>query len=331
MFYESFRSKYSKICGMNLKTFIIDIINVFRPLRWYRNVFMLVAVILAIKILDIDIRSAFSWSFLYPVAMSFVALCIVASANYGINEVFDVETDKYHPEKKNRSIASGEVSPILILSLSVCFYMIGFLLVARLQNVMLFFSLVLLLISGVLYNIKPFRLKDKPYVDFIFEAINNPIRLMIGWYSVAQPSHLVPASLVFGFWFLGIFLMAAKRFGELRFIKDNEIAARYRNSFKYYKEEHLLLSMIAAAVSFSFLLGALSLKYSVDLIATLPFLVIWIVWFFHLAYQNNTIVKDPERIFENKLFVAFSLLTFFLFLYFFFSGDQMLAWFLRKS
>ncbi len=331
MFYERFGSKYSKICGMNIRTFIIDIINVFRPLRWYRNIFMLVAVILAIKILDIDIRSAFSWSLLYPVAMSFVALCIVASANYGINEVFDVETDKYHPEKKNRSIASGEVSPVLILFLSVCFYMIGLFLVARLQNVMLFLSLALLLISGVLYNIKPFRLKDKPYVDFIFEAINNPIRLMIGWYSVAQSSHLVPASLIFGFWFLGIFLMAAKRFGELRFIKNGEIATKYRKSFKYYKEEHLLLSMIAAAVSFSFLLGALSLKYSVDLIATLPFLVIWIVWFFHLAYQNNTIVKDPERIFENKLFVAFSLLTFFLFLYFFFSGDQMLAWFLRKS
>jgi len=292
---------------------------------------MLFAVILAIKLLNVNIRSVFSFSFLYPILISFAALCIVASANYGINEVFDVETDTYHPEKKNRSIPSGKVSPTLVITLSVLLYIIGFLLISTLQNAMLSLSLTLLLISGVLYNVKPFRLKDKPYVDFIFEAINNPIRLMIGWYSIAKPAHLVPASLVFGFWFFGMFLMAAKRFGELRFLKDHERAAKYRKSFQYYTEEHLLFSMIAAAVCFSFLLGALSFKYSVDVIVILPFLVIWIVWFFHLACQNNTIVKDPERVFEKKIFVAFSLLTFCLFVYLFFSGNQLFGWFLRKD
>jgi decaprenyl-phosphate phosphoribosyltransferase len=313
---------------MKRKIMVKSLIDVFRPLRWYRNVFMLVAVILAIKLLHIPIRSVFSC--VYPVSIAFAALCFVASANYGINEVCDVETDKYHPEKQNRSIPSQKVSPIFIITLSVLLYMIGFLLVATLQNAMVSLSLSLLLISGVLYNIKPFRLKDKPYVDFIFEAINNPIRLMVGWYSVAKPSYLVPASLVLGFWFLGMFLMAAKRFGELRFLKDNERAVKYRKSFQYYTEEHLLFSMIAAAVSFSFLLGTLSLKYSVDVIVILPFLVIWIVWLFHLAYQNNTVVKDPERIFEKKIFVAFSLLTFFLFVYLFFSGNHMFAWLLEK-
>jgi len=137
--------------------------------------------------------------------------------------------------------------------------------------------------------------------------------------------------LFFGFWFFGMFLMAAKRFGEFRFLKENERAAKYRKSFQYYTEEHLLFSMIAAAVCFSFLLGALSFKYSVDVMVILPFLVIWIVWFFHLACQKNTIVKDPERVFEKKIFVAFSLLTFCLFMYLFFSGNQLFAWFLRKE
>jgi len=69
---------------------------------------------------------------------------------------------------------------------------------------------------------------------------------------------------------------------------------------------------------------------AIKILVILPFLVIWIVWFFHLAYQKNTIVKDPERIFEKKIFFVFSLLTFCLFIYFFFSGNHMLAWFLRK-
>lgn len=312
------------------KHLLKSIIDVFRPLRWYRNGFMLAAVILAIKILNIDIKSILSYSFIYPVLIAFIALCFVASGNYGINEVLDLETDRHHPEKKNRAIPSGRISPITVICLSIVIYAAGFLLIATVNNYMLFISLSLLLISGILYNVKPFRLKDKPFVDFIFEAANNPIRLMVGWYAVAKPSQLVPASIIFGFWFLGIFLMAAKRFGEIRFIQDKDEAVKYRNSFKYYNEEKLLFSMITAAMSFTFLLGALSFKYSVDVVVALPFIVSWMIWFFHLAYQKNTIVKDPERIFENKAFVLYSLLTLLVFAYLFFSGNQIFGWFLRK-
>lgn len=306
------------------------LIDVFRPLRWYRNAFMLAAVILAIKILNISIRTIFSFPFIYPILVAFAGLCLVASGNYGINEVLDLETDKHHPEKKNRAIPSGRISPVFVICISVVLYAGGLLLVSTINNYMLFISLALLLVSGILYNAKPFRFKDKPYLDFIFEAVNNPIRLMVGWYAVAQPSNLVPASIVSGFWFLGIFLMAAKRFGEIRFIQDKEKAAKYRNSFKYYNEEKLLFSMIAAAMSFSFMLGALSFKYSVDLLVALPFMVSWIIWFFHLAYQQNTIVKDPERIFEKKGFLSFTFLTLLVFMYLFFSGNHLLSWFLRK-
>lgn len=306
------------------------IIDVFRPLRWYRNSFMLVAVILTIKLLSIDAHKIFSFSFLYPVVVAFIALCLVASGNYGINEVCDLETDRHHPEKKNRAIPSGKISPITVCVLSILLYAAGLWLVFTIHNYMLFISLALLLISGILYNIKPFRLKDKPYLDFSFEAINNPIRLMIGWYAVAKPANLVPASIILGFWFLGIFLMAAKRFGEIRFIQDKEEAAKYRNSFKYYTQEKLLFSMIAAAISFSYMLGALSFKYSVDVLVALPFIVIWIVWFFHLAYQQNTVVKDPERIFEKKPYLLYSLFTVLLFGYLFFSGNQLLGWVLTK-
>lgn len=291
---------------------------------------MIVAVPLAIRILGINFKEIFSFSFLYPIIISFISLCLIASGNYGINEIVDAETDKYHPEKKKRSIPSGKVSIKLVIALSIFFYLTGFLSILSLNNYMLTFSLFMLFISGILYNIKPFRFKDVPYLDFTFEALNNPIRLMVGWYSVAKPEHLVPASFILGFWFLGIFLMAAKRFGEIRFIKDLKSAIQYRKSFKYYKEEHLLFSMIAALVSFSYMIGALSFKYSVDLLMILPFIVIWVVWFFHLAYQKNTVVKDPERIFEKKSFIIFSLFTLFLFAYLFFSGNQFFGWFLRK-
>lgn len=307
-----------------------DLIDVFRPLRWYRNGFMLLAVLLAVKILDIKFINFFSYGLHYRVILSFIALCLVTSGNYGINEVVDAKTDRYHPQKKKRSIPSEKISAKVVIILSLFFYITGFLIISRLNNYMLSFSLFLLAVSAFLYNIKPLRIKDIPYIDFIFEALNNPIRLMVGWYTIATPNHLAPASLILGFWFLGIFLMAAKRFGEIRFIHNRKKATQYRLSFKYYKEEHLLFSMIAALVSFSFMLGAMSFKYSVDLMIELPFIIVWTIWFFHLTYQKNTIVKDPERIFEKIPFLTFSLATLLLFAYLFYSGNQIFGWFLRK-
>ena len=56
----------------------------------------------------------------------------------------------------------------------------------------------LLWIMGCLYNIPPFRTKDRPWLDVLSEAVNNPLRLLIGWYMV--PTGLIaplsPASRV---------------------------------------------------------------------------------------------------------------------------------------
>jgi hypothetical protein len=108
--------------------------------------------------------------------------------------------------------------------------------------------------------------------------------------------------------------MSAKRFGEIRFIKDKEMMSNYRKSLAYYTQKKLLFVMIAAINASSFMLGALAMKYSLDLLIFLPFLVIWIIWFFNLSYEQNSIVKDPERVFENIPFVVFTIITFGLFL-----------------
>lgn len=305
---------------------IKDLINVFRPIRWYRNGFMVLGTILALKIIGIHPLQFFTPQFLYPFFISFISICLISSGNYGINEVLDAETDKHHPVKKNRAVASGRVSKKIVIAISLILYLLGFIMAASLNNYMLFFSVGLLFISGILYNIKPFRLKDRPYLDFTFEALNNPIRLLIGWYAIAAPIHIVPTSFILGYWFLGIFLMAAKRFGEIRFIKDEIKAANYRKSLHYYTEEKILFAMIGSLVAFSFMLGSLCMKYSVDLILILPLIIIWSIWFFHLAYQENSIVKDPERVFEEKPFAFFSLITAIIFIYLLFSGNQLFSW-----
>lgn len=303
-----------------------NLLDVFRPKRWYRNLAMVIGSAIAIKLLHIHADKVFASPILPHFLLALAGICLIASGNYGVNEVCDAETDKHHPEKKNRAIPSGKVSPRLVIKLSIVWYILGLGLVLLTHNLALVISSALLLVSGLFYNIPPVRLKDRAYIDFTSEALNNPIRLMVGWYAVARSNEIVPASFILGYWFLGVFLMAAKRFGELRVIKNQTKARKYRLSLGHYTEERLLMAMVAGLTAFSFMFGALSLKYSVDVILALPFVVLWVVWFFALAFEKNTIVISPERILEKKPFALFSVLTLVIFLFLFYTGDQLIGW-----
>lgn len=279
------------------------IIGVFRPLRWYRNIFMLLGTFLALKLNNLPLNNISS-PILLSLLLSFVATCLIASGNYGINEVADAKSDSYHPKKKERAIPNNKIDKLTVIAISIVLYALGFAAIFILDNKPLLFSLSLLFVSGMTYNIPPIRLKDIPYVDFTFEAINNPIRLLIGWYAVTNI--IIPISLLFLFWFVGIFLMTAKRFGEIRFIENPTCAIAYRKSLAWYTEKKLLLAMIAAISAAMFMFGILVAKHQISLVLLLPFFIIFIVWFFLLAYDKDSIVKDPERIFEKPIFLLYT-------------------------
>ncbi len=301
---------------------IEDIFSVYRPRRWYQNLITIMGAILPIELLKLDYAAHLS-----SILFSFVAICLVSSANYGINEVLDAEPDKHHPQKRNRAIPAGRLSKPFVIFGSVVLYIAGFLLVYICVNWAATLILFLFIVTAILYNVKPFRFKDVPYLDFTFEALNSPLRILLGWYSVT--ARIFPASFILAVWFLGVFLMAAKRFGDLRLIEDKDELKHYRRSQKYYTEKKLLFAMIGSLSIFYYMLGALCMKYSVDIILTLPFIIIWTIWFFNLAYEENTIVKDPERILENIPFASFSLLTFGVFVYLFITKSHLLN-FLKK-
>jgi len=303
-----------------------DVLDVFRLKRWYRNLTMILGTVIALGILP---KTSLVEHPVLTFVLSLMSICLIASGNYGINEVLDADSDRHHPEKRHRAIPSGRISAKFVIIASVCLYGIGLILAALTCNVALFISVALLLVSGIVYNVPPLRLKDRAYVDFTSEALNNPIRLLVGWYAVASASHIVPVSFVLAYWFLGVFLMAAKRFGEIRLIKNKATATKYRLSLAHYTEERLIFAMIAGLTAFSYMFGALSLKYSVDLIVTLPLIVVWVIWFFKIAFEENSIVISPERIFEKKEYVAYSVILLAVIIYFFFTKDVIFGWVLQ--
>ena len=224
-----------------------------------------------------------------------------ASANYVINEWLDAEFDAHHPIKKNRPSVTGRVRKekvlseygmLLLLSLSLGY------LVAPL----VFFSIVTFLFFGILYNVKPFRLKDIAFVDVLTESLNNPIRFLVGWFVVAKV--FPPASILLGFWMAGAFLMSVKRYAELRFIGETTIACRYRSSFRGYTVETLLLSAVFYAMNFAFFLGIFLIKHRVEFLLSFPFFSLLFCWYLFIGMKENSSAQQPEKLYlEKNLFL----------------------------
>lgn len=293
-----------KVANYNMISLLLQTL---RPIRWYKNVIIFVGVFLFLIVIGGIINN-----FTYQILIPFFLTCIFSSANYGMNEVVDAETDKKHPEKKFRPVPSGLLDKRLVIGITVFLYIIGLLSSYLLVNEALFVTYIIFILNAFVYNLKPLRVKDIPVLDFTFEALNNPIRIAIGWYAVSMGLVIVPSSVLIAFWGLGIFFMAGKRFGELRYIKDKNLAADYRKSLGFYTETNLLVTLLIAFGLSSYMAGAMTVKHFHNLILAIPLYLIWGGIYLKYAHDDDTFVKDPERIFEKKNYVLFSLFIIFI-------------------
>ena len=279
---------------------LIPYIQIARPDHWFKNIFMLPGIAFA----AFDSPGSFSWGTVWHILIGLLATCLVASGNYTINEILDADKDRLHPIKKDRPIPSGKINlPIAYLEW-ILLGAIG-LALGWLVNFHFFLCLSLLLFMGFLYNIPPIRLKDLPYLDVISEAVNNPIRLCLGWFILIQ-SYPPTLSLIMAYWMIGAFFMTTKRFAEYRRIADPAVAAKYRKSFSYYNDYRLLLSMVYYASAFSLFFGIFLIRYRIELILAIPFLAGFIPVYMRLGFWEDSPAQYPERLYKQKGLVCYT-------------------------
>jgi decaprenyl-phosphate phosphoribosyltransferase len=170
---------------------------------------------------------------------------------------------------------------------------------------------ILLLIMGLLYNVKPFRTKDRIYLDVLSESINNPIRFLLGWFIITS-SLALPSSLLIAYWMAGAFLMTVKRYAEYRFINNKETASLYRKSFRFYNESNLLVLILFFAMSFAFFFGVFMVKYRIELLLSLPLFSILFCWYLNLGMKADSPAHRPEELYKEKslsIFIIFIVLV----------------------
>lgn len=299
-------------------------IRIARPDHWFKNVFMLPGMVMALYYNNFSFEST-SWLIL--VAGVF-ATCLIASANYVINEWLDLEFDKFHPVKKNRPAVAEDLKASIVYIEYIVLAVAG-LGISWFISLEFMLTELFLLFMGFLYNVKPFRTKDKAYIDVLSESVNNPIRFVLGWLLVGV-TVFPPSSILIAYWMGGAFLMATKRFAEYRFINNPEIAGMYRHSFKIYTEKRLLISTFFYALCSSFFLAIFLIKHRIELLISFPFLALLFAWYLHIGFETNSIVQTPEKLFKKKGFVIFTLFLFLLLVLLLKVDLPYLNWFIKN-
>jgi decaprenyl-phosphate phosphoribosyltransferase len=299
-------------------------IYIARPDHWFKNIFMFPGIIMGLYYNDFTLQG----SSIGLILLGILATCLIASANYVINEWLDMESDKFHPVKKNRPAVKANLKPGIVYTEYFLIAATG-LLLSSIISIQFLLTESFFLLMGFLYNVKPFRTKDKVYLDVLSESVNNPIRFVLGWLLMGI-TFFPPSSILIAYWMGGAFLMATKRFAEFRFIADPVVAGKYRRSFRFYTEDKLLTSTVFYALCSSFFLAIFLIKHRIELIISFPFLALLFTWYLQIGFEKNSIVQTPEKLYLKKGFVAYVLFLFVLLVVLLKIDIPALNWFIKN-
>ncbi|MFT2009019.1 UbiA family prenyltransferase [Pontibacter sp. 13R65] len=315
-----------------------EYVAIARPDHWFKNIFMFPGMLFALLVYN----TALDATLLLRIVVGIISTCLIASANYTINEYLDAEFDRFHPEKKKRSAVVTVLNPLVVYSEYILLAALGLALSYFISMQFLVLE-AFLLFMGIMYNVRPFRTKERVYLDVLSESVNNPIRLALGWF-IFVPASLLPASLldpawafippssiILAYWMGGAFLMATKRFAEYRYINNPELAGLYRKSFQRYTENNLLISMFFYAITSAFFLGIFLIKNKIELLISFPFFALLFAWYLKIGLRKDSVVQGPEKLHKEKSFMLYVILFTLLLMGLVYVNIPELNWFLKQS
>ena len=179
---------------------MLALIRLLRPHQWLKNLILFFPPFLGGKLTTIASSGHVLW--LAP-----LAFCLASSATYIINDLFDVEADRNHPQKCQRPIAAGQVSRSTAAVLAFCCFVCA---LAASFAIGWLFTAMLLLYMGItlIYSVS---LKHLPVVDIFCISSGFVIRLFAGGIAF---SVVISDWLFLSVFLLALFLSAGKRLGE---------------------------------------------------------------------------------------------------------------------
>ncbi|MEM1000963.1 MAG: UbiA prenyltransferase family protein [Bacteroidota bacterium] len=273
-------------------------IKLLRPHQYLKNGFIFFPLFFSFKFRDLHL--------LGRVAVVAACFCLVASAIYILNDYFDIEEDRKHPEKKHRPLASGAVpvrNGLLLMVILLAVGGAGISLISWEALMLTGFYVV----NNLLYS---FRLKHIAILDVSMIAVGFCLRLFIG--SAAGEGQL-PLSMwiIMCTFLLALFLALAKRRDDVLLRAEGK---KVRKSIDGYNLEFINGAMVITAtltivgyISYCISEEVTTRLDTHDLFFTVIFVILGI-----LRYMQITFVEEksgsPTKVLIRDLFLQLVIL-----------------------
>jgi 4-hydroxybenzoate polyprenyltransferase len=292
---------------------IIAIFKAMRPVHWIKNLALFAALFLSGMLFDKGEFANTVWAF--------VVFCLITSATYLVNDIMDAPSDRLHPVKKFRPIASGEL-PVPVAAIEALVLTLAGIFIATLsgQNSLFVSVVIIYLVLQIFYSTV---LKHVAIIDIIVIATGFVLRVYAGAFAIN--AHL-------SVWFLlcvisvALFLASGKRRAELNIVQDASFGTR--KSLEKYKKE-LLNSFVTmfgnaswlswalftffesprASLPFWIALAELSKTTTIDklLMFTIPVTIFGIMRYELLIFEGKSETPEKLLLTDKSLIIAVAL------------------------
>jgi 4-hydroxybenzoate polyprenyltransferase len=256
---------------------IKQLIRLARPKQWVKNGILLISLVFSGELSNLG-----------KVEISIIAtaiFCLLSSSVYTINDMVDAEKDRQHPTKKNRPLASGQISNSQATTMVVLLWVVS---IVGAWFINLNFFIISLVFVGfnIIYSA---WLKNIVILDVMSVAISFVIRAYAGALAID-----VTASkwLIINTLLLALFLGFGKRRHELILLEEGATAHRkILDKYSPYLLDQMIgvttASVVVMYMLYSFSPEVMNKLGTGNLFLTIPFVVYGIFRYLYLIHKEE--------------------------------------------
>jgi 4-hydroxybenzoate polyprenyltransferase len=265
------------------------LIKTMRPYQWLKNALLFTPLIFDRKLDNLPA--------LLNTSAGFILFCLLASVVYIINDLADLQADRMHPEKRNRPLASGKLSPNLARMAAGVLLLVVFPLAYLLST-----SFAIVLLTYIVLNLAYSKwLKHVALVDVFVLASFYVLRVVAGVTLITverfSPWLYVVTTL------LALYIGFGKRRAELALLAND--ANQHRRVLDGYTipllDQFITIVSATTIVAYSlYTFSAPNLPENHAMMLTIPFAIYGIFRYLYLVQMKHSGGAPEEVLYSDR-------------------------------
>ena len=265
------------------------LVRALRPRQWIKNGLVFLPFLFAVDLAWSPSELAAIPGLLLDVLLAAVAFCALSAAVYLFNDLQDRHSDRSHPVKRLRPLASGQVSvPLAVLTLGCCLTM-GLAIFGLVEPILTGIGVLYLALNAG-YSL---GLKRLVVIDVLLVASGYVIRTVVGALVIGvDPSPWLYTTTGAA----ALFIVLGRRFAEVRLAGESAEVQRpvLRQYPLPFVGQLLIITAATALVSYAlYTIEAANLPDNDAMLLTIPLVAFGLFRFLYLVHSSDD-AEYPE-------------------------------------